>query len=385
MAPSSSETDIAALTEISEEEKLEIRALIDDIAEKNLRALAASAEIRDGAATGSGKRFKARKSGGLFPILVNVFAVLVLAGGFFILWSFQGEMNVQAREGTRIFNDVERTLIEEIRRQTNAALAAQDREINMLLASLADIEAQLEALAFGGETLTPEQAIIQYRLLIEQEERRTALTEAREERSRILDIARSQEAALRIQLTATETRDETDMDAARAELAELSREQAQAAAVESQIAGLFASVHRHVAEGSFDEAGLTIGMLREFLYAPSVQALRGIQARRELYVQAAGTLEALLEEHRAAYEAMRDGVLPADREAEARHREEIERLESVIAEMEGRGLEGQLMALQAEHSAEVGRLQEENARLQGQLSELQQIAERLIQLQQVLQ
>ena len=378
MAPDSSETDIAALTEISEEEKLEIRALIDDIAEQNLRALSAGAEAE------RKKVFKARKNGGLFPILVNAFAALALAVGLFLLLAMQSEIDVQAREGTRAFSDVERALIEEIRRQTNAALAAQDREISLLLASLAEIEAQLEALAIGGEALTPEQEAVQQRLLAEQDERREALTTAREERSRILDAARSQEATLRIQLAATDARD-TDMDAARAELAELSREQAQAAAVESQIAGLFASVHRQVADGSFDDAGLTISLLREFLYAPSVQALRGIQSRRELYVQAAGTLETLLEEHRAAYEAMRDGVLPADREAEARHREEIERLESVIAEMEGRGLEGQIMALQAEHSAEVGRLQEENARLQGQLSELQQIAERLIQLQQVLQ
>jgi len=366
---------------------LEIRTLIDGIAEKNLRALSENIGTEDGEALGSGRSFKARKNGGLFPILVNVFAALALAGGLLMLWSFQSEMNVQAREGTRVFNDVERALIEEIRRQTNAALAAQDLEINMLLSSLADIEAQLKALAIGGEALTPEQAAIRYRLLTEQEERRDALAEAREERSRILDAARSQEATLRVQLTATatETGHETDMDAARAELAELSREQAQTAVVESQIAGLFASVHRQVAESNFAEAGLTIGLLREFLYTPAVQALRGIQSRRDLYIQAAHTLETLLEEHRIAYEAMRDGILPADREAETRHQQEIERLERALAEIEGQNLEGQLTALQAEHSAEVGRLLDENARLQGQLNELQQIAERLLQLQQALQ
>jgi len=383
--------DLADISEISDEEKREILLLIDGIAEKNRRALSAGAEAGGGIVGSPGKRFKANKHGGFFPVLVNVFAVLILAGGFFVLSSFQNAADVQAREGTRVFSDIERRLIEEIRRETNASLAAKDREINLLLASLSDIEAQLKALTLGGETLTPEQLAIQERLISEQEERRAELALAREDRSRILDAARSRETTLRAQLVATGDREQgsAELDAARAELAELAREQAQAAAMESQVTGLFAGIYRQIAESSFSEAGQTIGLLREFLDAPAFQTIRGIQSRREVYIQAASTLEALLEEYRITYEAMRDGVLPPDRDTETRHREEIERLERVIAEMEGQSVDGNILATQlalhAEQVTEIGRLQEENSRLQEQLNQLRQAAEQLMQLQQVLQ
>jgi len=384
---SSMERDLAEVSEISEEEKHEIRLTIDGIAEKNRLALSIARGDTD---EGLEKGFKAKKHGGLFPVLVNVFAALVLAGGFFALSSLQNEADVQAREGTRVFSDIERRLIDEIRRETNASLAAKDHEINILLASLNDIEAQLKALALGGEVLTPEQLAIQERLISEQEERRAELALAREDRSRILDAARSRETTLRAQLVATEDRDQQqgsyELDAARAELAELARDQAQAAAMESQVTGLFASIHRQVAESNFTEAEQTIGLLREFLYAPSFQAIRGIQSRRDVYIQAANTLETLLEEYRVAYGAMRDGVLPPDRYAEARQQEEIERLERVIAEMEGQRVDGNILAAQLALQAEqVTGLQEENNRLQEQLNQLRQVAEQLMQLQQVLQ
>ena len=379
--PGSRETDIAAGTEISEEEQREILKMINGIVEQNRLSLssgpAAGSTPRRG--TGPG-HFRAKKHGGLFPILVNVFAALILAGGFLLLSSFQNEAAVQAREGTRIFSDIERTLIDEIRRETNASLAAKDREINMLLASLNDIEAQLKALTLGGEALTPEQIAARDRLISEQEERRAELALAREDRSRILSEARSRETTLR--LVAADPGG-PDMNAARAELAELSREQSQMAAVEAQVTGLFANVHRHVAESNFHEAEHTVGLLREFLDAPAFQGFRGMQSRRDLYLQTADTLESLLEEHRIAYEAMRDGLPPPDMAAEARHREEVERLEGLIREMEVRQDPG-LTALQAEHATEVGRLQEENARLQDQLNQLRQAAEQLMQLQQAL-
>ena len=213
------ERDLAEVSEISEEEKREIRLKIDGIAERNRLSLAGAED----ATREAGEGFRAKKHGGLFPILVNAFAVLTLAVGFLALSSFQNEADVRAREGTRVFSDIERRLIDEIRRETNASLAAKDREINMLLASLSDIEAQLKALALGGESLSPEQLAIQEQLIGEQEERRAELAMAREDRSRILDSARSRETTLRAQFVATEDGDgdrgNDELDAARAELA----------------------------------------------------------------------------------------------------------------------------------------------------------------------
>jgi len=179
---------IVARAEISEEERREILDQIDGIAEKNRQSLSAD----------PAKNFKAKRNGGLFPILVNVFAAVMLAGGFFALYAFQSDIEVQAREGTRVFNPAERTLIDEIRRETVASLAERDREINTILSSLSDVENQLQELSSNGDALTPEQLADQERLRVQREERRAALALAREERSRILDDARTDEADLQL-------------------------------------------------------------------------------------------------------------------------------------------------------------------------------------------
>ncbi|MCL2190410.1 MAG: hypothetical protein FWB79_00280 [Treponema sp.] len=328
-----SEIVIDASSGISVEEQQEILVQINGIAEKNRRALSSGTET----AGSPGSRFKAKKNGGLFPVLVNVFALAVLAGGFFALYSFQSEANIQAREGTRVFSDMERALIDEIRRETNSLLEAKDSEINMILLSLGDVETQLQELIIGSEVLTLEQEAIREQLVTQQEERLAALAQAREERSHILEEARSREAMLQAQLdarvreiTAVADRHSADLDAARAELAQVSREQAQAAAVEAQISAFFANIHAQVAENRADEAGQTIASLREFINSPAFHGVRAIQARRDLYVQASDALETLLEESRVAQQAMIAGALPPDREAEARLEGEVARLEAEL-------------------------------------------------------
>jgi len=319
---------------ISEEEQREILIQINGIAEKNRKSLSAGTQTGEG----SGKRFKAKKSGGLFPVMVNFFALAVLAGGFFALHTFQRDANTQAREGTRVFSDIERSLIDEIRRETSALLAAKDMEINAILGSLGDVESQLQELLLGSEVLTLEQQAIQEQLLIQLEERRAALAMAREERSQILEEARSREAILQAQLDARiremdaiAAGHSAELAATRDELARVSREQAQAAAVEAQVAAFFANIHTRVAESRFDEAEQTIASLREFINSPAFHGIRAIQARRDLYIQASEALEVLLEEHRIAHNAMIAGSLPPDREAESRLQEEIVRLEDELA------------------------------------------------------
>ena len=363
---------------ISVEEQREIIVQINGIAEKNRLSLSAGTE------TGKGlrKRFKAKKNGGLFPVLVNIFAVAALAGGFFLLYSFQTEAEIQAREGTRVFNTGERALIYEIRRETTALLAEKDREINAILASLTDLETQMHNLLVGSEILTMEQQAIQTQLRLQQEERLAALALARDERSRILDEARSQEARLQAQLdartrelAAITDRHAAELEAARNELAQASREQAQAATVEAQIAAFFANAHAQVAENRFQDAEQTVIALREFINTPAFQGLRLIQARRDLYIQAANTLEAVLEERRTIHQAMLAGALPPDLDAETRLREEIAQLERVLTEREstidalGDGASGAAQRIsQLENS--VGNLERTNTTLQSENSRL---------------
>jgi uncharacterized coiled-coil protein SlyX len=183
---------------ISEEEQREILAKIDNIAERNRLSLA----------EGEGKkaRFKAKKSGGRFPVIVNVIAFAALAGGLILLISTQGKTDARIRTGTRVYNVAERALIEEIRRETH------------------------------GE--------------------------------------------------------------ATSELERLNREQTQAAAVEAQMGGFFSNLNRQIAVNNLDEAGATVKYMREFINTPAFAALRSIQARKEMYVQAINSFETMIDETR---------------------------------------------------------------------------------------
>ena len=170
---------------ISVEEQREILAQINGIGEKNRMALS----------TRTKKRFKAKKNGGRLPILVNALAIAALIGGFFALYTFQTEAYVQAREGARVFTPTERAIIAEIRRETSGLLGIKNLEIAILTSFLAEVEAQLGIIA-DSDTLTPEQLATYENLRVRQEELRAELALAQEERSRILNDARTQEIIL---------------------------------------------------------------------------------------------------------------------------------------------------------------------------------------------
>ena len=336
-----SETLIDPLSGIPIEEQEEILAQIDGIAEKNRLSLSGGMEA------GKKGRFAAKKNGGLFPILVNLIMLVVLVGGFFALSTFQNEASAQAREGARVFSPVERALLAEMRRETDGLLAAADREITRLQSPLADVERQLQELAAAGEA--PEQAEELERLMILQGELHAELDMARQERSRILDEARSMEMALQVQRdTRVYGYDSgivvpdasvgvgADADAAataRAELERLSGEWAQAAAVEAQITAFFANVYRQAGESGIYEVERTVEALREFMDAPAFLAIA--PSRRELHAQAVYALEALLGEYRNAHATILAGTAPPDSQGayvESRLQGEIAELERLLEE-----------------------------------------------------
>ncbi|MDR0387767.1 MAG: hypothetical protein LBH57_06985 [Treponema sp.] len=138
---------------ISEDEQREILAEINRITAKNRLS-----PDGDGPEAGeSGKKragvFNAKKKDGLFPALVNVTAVVLLAGGFFFLSSFQGKEEVKIREGDRIYNIAEQALIEEIRRETASQLAAKENEITLMTSKLSGVDTELQALQDAVETM----------------------------------------------------------------------------------------------------------------------------------------------------------------------------------------------------------------------------------------
>ena len=319
---------------ISEEEQREILTQINSIAEKNRHFLS----LAEGGVRGGKQRFKtsfkAKKKGSLFPILVNVFAVVVIAGGFFLLYSFQGKTDSQVREGTKVYNSAERTLIKEIRKETSSRIDAKENEISMMVSKLEEVDAELRDLYSNNQKLDAGQQYTETRLKSLQNEYRAALALLQDERSQILEDSRLREVNLQTQLenrtrelAAVTEQSAAAIEFALSEMETLSREQAQASAVEAQIGALFANLNSKISENKFDEASEIIKTMRAFLNTPAFQGLRSIQARKELYTQTINSFESMLEEARKNQFLQAGGIIPPPEDA-------TDELEQQLADMQ---------------------------------------------------
>jgi len=333
---------------ISEEEQREIFAQINAIAEKNRLSLAAGTDA-DASAYGvaiKGKKkkvkrgFKAQKSGGFFPVAVNIAAVAALAGGFFVLYTLQGKTDAEVREGTKVYNTAERALVETIRKETSSRLEEKENEISVIVSQLEDVDAQLRELHSSNQELSVEQKAAEERLKSLQTEYRSALTSVQDERSRILEESRAREASLQSQLESrtrelalVSKQNAAIVDLAFNEMEQLSGEQNQTAIVEAQMGAFFANLNNKINENRLDEAAEIVQSMRNFLNTPSFQGLRAIQARKEMYAQTINTFETLIDEMRRNQAALATGVMTLDRSAEqmlADLKEKSDRLEKDI-------------------------------------------------------
>ena len=285
---------------ISEDEQQKILEQINGIAEKNRQSLAA----------GTGKasvdlkpRFKAKKTGLLFPVMVNTAAVVILAGGVFALSALHGITDAEVREGAKVYNSTERALIEEIRRETSSRLEEKENEIFLISSQLEEIDAELRELYSSNQELTEEQKETQNHLKALQEDHRSSLANLHNERSSILEEARAREAVLQDQLerrtrelAVTTEQSSAAVESARAELERLTKEQSQSAAVESQMNALFSNLNGKIKESRYDEAAETVKSMRNFIETPSFQSLRSMQARKEMYASTINAFDAMIED-----------------------------------------------------------------------------------------
>jgi uncharacterized coiled-coil protein SlyX len=316
MANDSSGIVIDKKSGIPEEEQREILAQINSIAEKNRLSLSEGNNGKD-----RKPRFKAKKSGGVFPVVVNIAAIAALAGGLVVLSSMQGKTGVQARTGTIIYNSVERALIEEIRKETITLLEAKEREISLIISKLEGIDAELLGLNSGGNDFTAEERAARTRLMALQEEYHSDLAVLQNERSKILEDARAREAVLQAQLesrarelagvsenAASGAAVGGDNGVAGRELERINLEQIQAAGIEAQMGAFFSNLNAQIADNSYDEAAGTIKSMRAFINTPAFQSLRSIQARKEMYAQAINSFETMVEEALKHQDEQADGA-----------------------------------------------------------------------------
>ncbi|GHV66900.1 hypothetical protein AGMMS49928_02720 [Spirochaetia bacterium] len=120
---------------ISVEEQREILSGLETLTEKNHLELPESSF-----------KIPAKKKGGLFPLLINAAAVILVAGGFFLLFSFHGQEDLKVREGTVVLGITERALIQEIRKETAREITAKEREITDMIDKLADVDIEVQEL-----------------------------------------------------------------------------------------------------------------------------------------------------------------------------------------------------------------------------------------------
>ena len=174
------------------EEQKEILSEINGIAENRRRHLSQSA--------GEETIIKAKKSSSLFPLLVNIAALLLLCGGAWFLFYFNGKKDIQVRQGTAVYDLTERALIDEIRR-----------------------------------------------------------------------------------------------DSATNDLAQMSKEQERAAAIEAQLAGGLAAISELIKDGKYDQAAQNIENFRYINKTGVFPSSRSAQAKKDFYNNAIDSMETMIE------------------------------------------------------------------------------------------
>jgi DNA repair exonuclease SbcCD ATPase subunit len=297
---------------------------------------------------------KAVKKGFLFPLLVNVLFVVLLAGGGFTLYTlFQRGETVLMEEGGAIAS-AEGKLIEELKKESEAALQAKNREINQIQAQLQDIDKQRQELQSNMDTqvavreaelrsaleteLAAErerlrqqgisEADITSRLQIlgsektaefqteletfkqqaEEERRRQEenlitlqqeyqqnLALAETDRQRVLEEADAREAELKARLDAQAEQLEQATLEAKAELNKLAAQQEKQVLAAGQLTGFYSKVKEDLEEGDYNSALEDLEAVREYLDDPSVATLPNILQRREIELFVVDSISNLVE------------------------------------------------------------------------------------------
>ncbi|MDR2746078.1 MAG: hypothetical protein LBB77_01405 [Treponema sp.] len=326
------------------------------------------------------KPARARKKA-LFPLLVNIIALLLLGAALVLFITFRGEEDSGARRGIVLYNSTERALIREIRRETARELSAKETEIEEFLAKLAGVDAELRELHSNNQELTAEQKEVEANLRRLQERYTVSISSLEDERSQILEASRAREAGLKAQLderaaelTAQAERSREALSDAQREIDRLSGDQEKGAAIEAQLSGLYVRAAAAINGGNLREAAATLTAMRDFINTPSFQGIRSIQPRKAFYFSSISTLEGLI----ALSEKLNTAVAAAGSGGYERTLAELEERNAALEEqvaglneavtasgVEGSGLGRQVNELQSRisvlqtQSAQQGRTLEE--------------------------
>ncbi|MEE9307567.1 MAG: hypothetical protein V3V57_08630 [Spirochaetia bacterium] len=327
---------------ISKEDQQEILEEIEKVSEESRISVTPETMV-----------IKAAKRGFVFPLLVNIFSIVLLAGGGFTLYYFfqRGE-TVLMEEGSAIAS-AEGKLIEELKKESEAALQAKNREINQIQSQLEDIDkrrlelqanmdekiaaretelrgaldaelaAEREQLRQQGiseaditsrlnaleteKTAAVQQELDSFKRQAEEErlqgeeklialqneyQQNLALAEA--DRQRVREAAAAREAELRSQFDArTEELEQATLEA-REELNQLAAQQEKQTLAAGQLTGFYSRVKGDIQEGDFDGALENLDAIKEYLDDPSVATLPNMLQRREIELFVVDSISSLV-------------------------------------------------------------------------------------------
>ncbi|HUJ74663.1 MAG TPA: hypothetical protein VL359_07375, partial [bacterium] len=284
---------------------------------------------------------RAAKKGVLFPVLVNVIAVFLLAAGLAAFYVFfqRGETQL-TREGTGTIT-AEGKLIETFKKESEAKLQEKNQQINQIQSRLEEIDKQRQDLqanmdakvrdkesqlktAMAAE-LEAEKARLQKQGLSEQdiarrmaalqsqktaesdaqlaafraqadadrkkadenlktlqEEFNTSLAAANQQRQQVLDESKKREADLQAQL-AQKTQEAASAQASSAQaLAALQSQKQQEDLAAAQLVGLYSVVKDDIAAKDFAKAMTGLQAVRDYVNSTDVAVLPSMQQRRDV-------------------------------------------------------------------------------------------------------
>ena len=274
----------------------------------------------------------ARKKGFLFPLFVNLGAVLLLVLGFALLSFFHVNDENEIRESSTNLGYTERLLIQEIRQETELRIREKERQISDILFMLSAADAEYKELQASVENLTEAQQQRAAALLILLDEYHNSLAILQEDRASILEDSRLREVVLRTQteervreLSSRIEQGQTSLSEAMEELRSFGSEQDRANRAESQMGGFYAAVNSQISNGLLTEASATLEAMKEFLAAPSLQGIRSLEARKQTHMAAIALME-------MAIASSKSGTIQSEALEELRERNAA--MEQMFAEQE---------------------------------------------------
>ena len=343
--------------QLSEEDRQEIFEEIEKVVEANRIPV-----------TDSLFSIKPQKKGSLFPVLLNLVTLALIAGGvFFAFRFFQSKQDTLSLE-TQQYLSTEGKLIEEIRKESRQKLEQKEEEINRIQSELedldrqsrelantmeenirareeelrreleAELEAERERLRAQGisteeieEQVTAleterraqfDQQLAEFRQesRAELEQKEQELVEARALAQQILEEANSEraeleqdlarrESELRAQFESEREALESRSSEAEARLRELSEIRERESLINDQIIGSYADIIEKIQLNNFDQAESGLEELRNFIQTPSLQSLPSISKRRGVELFIIDTLEENLSKESASAEADTSSLL----------------------------------------------------------------------------